>query len=106
MERSVRNRVCGVAPADVEGAMRGRIASVSPDGSFGYITPDDEGGEIVFHRHALHGSAFDELEPGVAVELRLGQEAGDRPSDGLRAVDVRLARNTVPAVNRETPPPL
>lgn len=71
--------------------MHGKIASVSPERGFGFITPDEEGGEIFFHRNALHGSAFDDLEPGTPVDFLLGQEAGDKPSDGLRAVDVRLA---------------
>ncbi len=84
--------------------MHGRIASISPDGGFGFITPDEEGGEIFFHRSALHGAAFEELAPGVAVEFMLGQEAGDRPSEGLRAVDVRLADDAVPAVDHEVLP--
>jgi cold shock CspA family protein len=75
--------------------MRGKIASIETDRDFGFITPDEEGGEIYFHRNALHGADFDELEPGVAVEFMLGQEAGSRPSEGLRAVDVGLAE--VPA---------
>ena len=84
--------------------MHGRIASISPDGGFGFITPDEEGGEIFFHRNALHGAAFEELAPGAAVEFMLGQEAGARPSEGLRAVDVRLARAAVPTVDHEARP--
>ncbi len=81
--------------------MHGRIASISPEAGFGFITPDEEGGEIFFHQSALHGASFDELAPGVTVEFMLGQEAGDRPSEGLRAVDVRLADDAVPAVDHE-----
>jgi cold shock CspA family protein len=84
--------------------MHGRIASISPEAGFGFITPDEEGGEIFFHRNALHGVDFEELAPGVAVEFMLGQEAGDRPSEGLRAVDVRLADDAVPAVDHEVLP--
>jgi cold shock CspA family protein len=84
--------------------MHGKIASVSPERGFGFITPDDEGGEIFFHRSALHGADFEELAAGVAVEFMLGQEAGDRPSEGLRAVDVRLADDAVPAVDHERLP--
>jgi len=84
--------------------MHGKIASISTDGGFGFITPDEEGGEILFHRNALHGAAFQELAPGVAVEFMLGQEAGARPSEGLRAVDVRLADDAVPALDRGAPP--
>ena len=84
--------------------MHGKIASVSPESGYGYITPDEEGGEILFHRSALHGIEVAELEPGVAVEFLLGQEAGARPSEGLRAVDVRLADDAVPAVDFEALP--
>lgn len=84
--------------------MHGRIASVSPEGGFGFITPDEEGGEIFFHRNALHGVDFEELAPGVTVEFTLGQETGDEPHEGLRAVDVRLADDAVPAVDHEALP--
>jgi cold shock CspA family protein len=84
--------------------MQGRIASISLDRGIGFITPDEEGGEIFFRRNALHGANFEELAPGVAVESMLGQEAGDRPSEGLRAVDVRLATDAVPAADHEVPP--
>ena len=81
--------------------MRGKIASVSAERGCGFIAPDEEGGEIFFHRNALHGADFNELTPGVAVEFMLGQEAGTRPSEGLRAVDVRLVDETVPRVDGE-----
>jgi CspA family cold shock protein len=80
--------------------MHGKIASISPERGFGFITPDDEGGEIFFHRNALHGTSFNELTEGIAVEFMLGQEAGARPSDGLRAVDVRLAAAPASAADR------
>ena len=84
--------------------MHGRIASVSPEAGLGFITPDEEGGEISFHRDALHGASFEDLAPGVAVEFMLGQEAGARPSEGLRAVDVRLAEDADRAVDHATLP--
>ena len=84
--------------------MHGKIASISPEGGFGFITPDDEGGEIFFRRNALHGVGFEELAPGVTVEFMLGQEAGARPSEGLRAVDVRLADDAVSAADYEVLP--
>jgi len=84
--------------------MHGRIASISPESGLGFITPDEEGGEISFHKNAVHGTGFDELEPGVAVEFMLGQEAGARPSEGLRAVDVRLAEEAVPTVDQNALP--
>jgi cold shock CspA family protein len=84
--------------------MRGKIASIETDRDFGFITPDEEGGEIYFHRSALHGANFDDLGEGIAVEFMLGQEAGDRPSEGLRAVDVQLAPDAVSAAEHEMLP--
>ena len=84
--------------------MHGKIASISEGRDSGFITPDEEGGEIFFHRNALHGADFEELAPGVTVEFTLGQETGDQPSEGLRAVDVRLADDAVPAVDHEALP--
>jgi CspA family cold shock protein len=84
--------------------MHGTIARVSPERGFGFITPDEEGGEIFFHRSALHGVEFEELAEGVTVEFTLGHESGDRADEGLRAVDVRLADDAVPAVDNETLP--
>ena len=84
--------------------MRGKIARVSPEHAIGFITPDEEGGEIVFHRDVLHGVEFEELAEGVAVELTLGHEEGDRTNEGLRAVDVRLADHAIPAVDGEALP--
>ena len=81
--------------------MHGKIASVSPERGVGSIMPDEEGGEIAFDRSALHGASFEELAPGITVEFMLGQEAGTRPSEGLRAVDVRLVDDTVPRVDGE-----
>jgi hypothetical protein len=51
----------------------------------------------------LHGVTLDNLSEGTEVEFLLGQEAGDRPSDGLRVVDVRLAEVKVAAVNDSVP---
>ena len=38
--------------------MHGKIARISPERGFGFITPDEEGGEVFFHRNALHGTDF------------------------------------------------
>jgi len=84
--------------------MHGTIARISTERGFGFLTPDEEGGEVFFHRSALHGADFDELAEGVTVEFRLGHEEGDQPNEGLRAVDVRLADDAIPAVDHETLP--
>lgn len=71
--------------------MLGRIVSVSLSLGSGVIAPDEEGGELTFQDDVLHGTSLDELSPGMEVEFLLGQESGDRPSAGLRVVDVRRA---------------
>ena len=85
--------------------MNGKIVSVSLDQGVGIIAPDEEGGELSFRSAALHGIALDDLTEGMDVEFLLGQEAGARPSDGLRVVDVRPAEAKVAvAADDETPP--
>ena len=84
--------------------MHGRITSISPERGFGFIAADD-GGEFFFHRSALHGVDFEELAEGVTVEFTLGHETGDRPDEGPRAVDIRLADDAIPAVDNEALPP-
>jgi len=84
--------------------MQGTIARVSPEQDFGFITPDEEGGEVLFHRSALHGSEFDQLAEGVAVEFTLGRKESDQPSEGLRAVDVRLVEDAAPVLDGEALP--
>ena len=84
--------------------MRGKILSVSAEQGVGVIAPDEEGGELTFHRNVVHGVPLDDLTEGMEVEFLLGQEAGDRPSDGLRVVDVRPAEEKVAAMADETAP--
>lgn len=83
--------------------MHGTIVNISPERGFGFIAPD-EGGEYFFHRSALHGVEFEELAEGVTVEFTVGREEGDRPDEGPRAVDVRLADDAVPAVDNTALP--
>jgi cold shock CspA family protein len=84
--------------------MHGKIVSVSSERGVGVIAPDEEGGELEFHQNVLHGISLDELTEGVEVEFLLGQEAGDRPSEGLRVVDVRPAEAKVMANADEATP--
>jgi cold shock CspA family protein len=84
--------------------MHGKIVSVSAERGVGVIAPDEEGGELVFHQNVLHGASLDDLAEGMEVEFLLGQEAGTRPSDGLRVVDVRPAEAKVAATADEAAP--
>lgn len=81
--------------------MHGTIARLVPDRGFGFIRADD-GREFFFHRAALHATRFEALAPGTAVDFQVGQEPGDRPDEGPRAVSVHLAADGLPAVDPPT----
>ncbi len=46
--------------------LRGVICKLFPQEGYGFILQEG-GGEVYFHKHALHGLAFDELEDGMEV---------------------------------------
>ena len=78
--------------------MQGTIARLLPERGFGFIRADD-GQEYFFHRNALHGTRFEDLAPGTAVEFQLGRDPGDRDDEGPRAVSVHLGAGVLPAVD-------
>lgn len=86
--------------------LRGVVDRVVPDGKFGFIIGPN-GEEYFFHQSALKETEFGDLGPGVPVEFHAEDEEapGDRPSEHLRAIDVRLAPDAVPAVDNEPLPP-
>ena len=86
--------------------LRGVVDRVVPDGRFGFIVGPN-GEEYFFHQSALKGTAFEELAPGVPVEFNAEDETerGDRPDEHLRAINVRLAADAIPAVDNEPLPP-
>jgi len=84
--------------------MRGTVDRVVADRGFGFlIGPNGE--EYFFHRSALTGTAFEELGPGVTVLFRAAEEEGDTPEEHLRAVNIRLDEDAIPAVDNEPLPP-
>jgi CspA family cold shock protein len=84
--------------------MRGMVARLVADRSFGFIAGDD-GQEYFFHQSALQGADFGDLAPGIALEFDVDQDPkGDRPGEDPRAVNVRLADDAVPAVDGEVLP--
>ena len=85
--------------------LRGVVDRVVPDGKFGFIIGPN-GEEYFFHQTALKETAFEDLGPGVPVEFHADEEtaAGDRPDEHLRARDVRMADDAVPAVENEPLP--
>ncbi len=84
--------------------MRGTVDSVVADNGFGFITGED-GQQYFFHRTALKAVDWDQIAPGVVVNFAQGEDAGDRPGEHPRAVDVRLAEDSPVAVDNELLPP-
>ena len=84
--------------------MQGTVDRVVADGGFGFVIGPN-GEEYFFHRSALSGVEFEELAPGVPVEFQATEGEGDTADEHLRAVNVRLAPDAVPAVDNEPLPP-
>src|SRR5215208_2411350 len=84
--------------------MQGTVDRVIADEGFGFIIGPN-GEEYFFHRTALKGVDWDELGPGVPVIFQSSVGEGDRPDEHLRAVDIVLAPDAVPAVDKEPLPP-
>ena len=64
--------------------MKGTVKRVIRERGFGFISAED-GREIFFHRSALEGTDFDDLEEGKGVEFDV--EKGPK---GPRAMNVRM----------------
>ena len=84
--------------------MRGTVDRVVPDGGYGFIVGPN-GEEYFFHRSALTGPEFEEMGPGVAVLFEAHEAKGDEPEEHLRAINIRLAPDAIPAVDNEPLPP-
>ena len=84
--------------------MQGRVDRVVADGGYGFIIGPN-GEEYFFHRSALKGPEFEELGPGVTVLFEVQEGKGDQPDEHLRAIDIRLAPDAIPAVDNEPLPP-
>jgi cold shock CspA family protein len=94
----------GPARHPAEDAMQGTVDRVVADEGFGFIIGPN-GEEYFFHRSALKGTEWGELGPGVPVLFQVEEGVGDRPDEHLRAVDVSLASDAIPAVDNEPLPP-
>src|SRR5215208_7828739 len=84
--------------------MQGTVDRVVADEGFGFIIGPN-GEEYFFHRTALKGVDWEEIGPGVPVIFQSSVGEGDRPDEHLRAVDIVLAPDAVPAVDKEPLPP-
>ena len=84
--------------------MLGRVDRVVPDGGYGFIIGPN-GEEYFFHRSALNGPEFEDLGPGVSVLFEAQEGKGDEPEEHLRAINIRLAPDAIPAVDNEPLPP-
>lgn len=81
----------------------GVVDRVDAEGKFGFIIGPN-GEEYFFHQSGLQGPTFEELGPGTTVLFDVGQDEGDRPSEHLRAVAIRLADDAIPAEDNEPLP--
>lgn len=52
--------------------LRGVISKVFAKKGYGFILPEG-GGEVYFHKHALHGLTFEDLEDGTEVSFNVEQ---------------------------------
>lgn len=62
--------------------LRGVVSKLFPREGYGFILQEG-GGEVYFHKHALHGLTFDQLEDGM--EVAFNAEQGEK---GLQATTV------------------
>ena len=83
--------------------MQGTVDRVVPDEGFGFVIGPN-GEEYFFHRSAVQGAEWEDFGPGVQVRFQIGEDPGDRPDEHLRAVDVTLDADTIPAVDNEPLP--
>jgi cold shock CspA family protein len=85
--------------------LRGVVDRVDPTGKFGFIIGPN-GEEYFFHQSGLNGAEFGDLGPGVPVEFNTEEHSpGDLPNEHIRAVNVQLANDAVPADENEPLPP-
>ena len=83
--------------------MQGTVDRVVAGEGFGFIIGPN-GEEYFFHRGALQGVKWEEIGPGVPVIFHVEERTGDRPDEHLRAVDIHLAADAIPAVDNEPLP--
>ena len=83
--------------------MQGTVDRVVPDEGFGFIIGPN-GEEYFFHRTGLKGAEWEEIGPGSQVNFQIGEDPGDRPDEHLRAVNVFLDPDSIPAVDNEPLP--
>lgn len=83
--------------------MQGTVDRVVPEDGFGFIIGPN-GEEYFFHRTALKEVAWEEIGPGVPVFFQPEVGEGDEPGEHLRAVDISLTPDAIPAVDHEPLP--
>lgn len=67
----------------------GKIKKIVQDRGFGFIVPEQGGGDLFFHVSGLEGVAIEELSLDDRVAYDVDDE--DRKGKGPRAVNVRRA---------------
>jgi cold shock CspA family protein len=84
--------------------LEGRVDRVYPEEKYGFIIGPN-GEEYFFHMTALQGPEFSELAAGVPVKFDVSTDDGDRRDEHLRAVNIKLTDDALPAVDHEQLPP-
>jgi cold shock CspA family protein len=84
--------------------MQGTIDRIVTDGSYGFIVGPN-GEEYFFHQTGVKEAEFSELTTGTPVWFEVSEDPGDQPDEHLRAVDVTMTDDAVPAVDNERLPP-
>ncbi|WP_447974691.1 cold shock domain-containing protein [Nitrospira sp. Kam-Ns4a] len=68
--------------------LRGVICKLFPQEGYGFILQEG-GGEVYFHKHALHGLTFDEMEDGMEVAFNV--EPGEKGPQATTVSPVPVA---------------
>ncbi|MFN3869965.1 MAG: cold-shock protein [Aquificaceae bacterium] len=66
-------------------SLRGTVKWFSKEKGYGFITRDDNGGDVFVHYSAIQQRGFKTLEQGQKVEFEVEQD-----QKGLRAKNVRI----------------
>ncbi len=62
----------------------GTVTWFNPDRGFGFVTPDDGGGDVFVHIKAVQKAGFNGLVEGAKVEFDVVDRRGKQAAENLR----------------------